>query len=69
MQLMRRSRLWYYEKNSIDVVQLYGYGAQGTLYLYSEDITITACIRLSHLLYRLRVGYNVYLEYNTTCIY
>jgi hypothetical protein len=30
-----------FEKNSIDVVQLYGCGAQGTLYLYSENITIT----------------------------
>jgi hypothetical protein len=34
------------EKNSIDVVQLYGCGVQGTLYLYLKDITITACIRL-----------------------
>jgi hypothetical protein len=58
------------EKNSIDVVQLYGCSAQGTLYLYSEDIMITTCIRLLVVFYiDSRVGYNVYLEYNTTCIY
>jgi hypothetical protein len=42
-------------KNSIGVVQLYGCGAQGNLYLYSEDTTITACIRLGRLLSELRV--------------
>jgi hypothetical protein len=45
-QLMRKSRLWYHENNSIDIVQLYDCGAQGTSHLYPEDITITACIRL-----------------------
>jgi hypothetical protein len=46
LQIVKSPFMLVSVKNNFDVVQLYGYGAQGTLYLYLEDTTITACIRL-----------------------
>jgi hypothetical protein len=46
LQIVKSPFMLVSVKNNFDVVQLYGCGAQGTLYLYSEDTMITACIRL-----------------------